>query len=137
MADTSSEGKLVEKVAKDLASDNHTIDWINAQPDSYSIKQITYYYDICLRTINKEIGEGNPIIEAVVGLNILSYLADEKKCMSTDTNILELIAHFEGAKDKENRKVVTHMMLVASKVVESLEGANYARWSKAMRKRNY
>lgn len=126
------------EIAKTLEEDNLTIDVLNSIPNGFMASQLTYYYNVCLNTFNKHVKKGDSVVESIVGLNILSYLSDEKTVVkkSSDANILELLSCYEKESKPEDKAIVYKMIEVAGHIVEALEKANYSAWAKRMRKQS-
>lgn len=124
--------KQVNKYAAKLEKEKLTIDHLNMLPDSLLAKQLTYYYEVSLKTMNKYIKKGDEIVEAIIGLSIISYLEDEKQLVSSDVNTIALIEKFE--KLSSDRKLNTLMLKVGTEIVDTVSKASYINWSKQFRR---
>lgn len=124
--------KQVDKYVSKLEAEHLTIEKLNMLPDGLLSKKLTYYYDTCLKTMDKHIKKGDEIVEAIIGLSIISYLEEEKQLVSSDVNTRVLISKFE--KLSIDRKLNGLMLKIGAEIVEAVERANYIQWARTQRK---
>lgn len=137
MSETTNMDEMIRETASALKKDNFTIDHLNSLPNCYTTSQMTYYYELCQKTLAKSIKQGEEWCEEVIGLALLEWLTEKKKVVKLQSKylisqIIEKIGNIQG---KEDRVLVFKMRIVAQRVIKALDGANYAKWSKQQRKR--
>ena len=123
----------ISKIVKYLDSNGYTVDKLNNMIDCYYASLITYYYEVALKTMSKYIKDGEYIIEGVIAISILSYLIEEKQVTKLDIKPSDLLQDFEKANN--DRDLVFRMIDIGTKIVESVDKANYTQRRKNSKKR--
>lgn len=124
----------LHKYIKKLEDKNITVDFLNTIPDGLIARQLTYYYETSLKTMNKHLKAGDEVIEPMIAISILSYIEIDKNIIDTDIDLMDLLSRFEEISGAD-RKLVTKMMKVGTDIVEAVSKSNYLKYAKALRKR--
>lgn len=136
MLQNNSDAELVSqeiiKLVNLLEAKHLTVGKLNQLPDSLTAKQITYYYQTSLNTMDKYIKKGDEIVEAIIGLGIITYLEDEKELETSNVDAVALIQKFEAA--SVDRKLNSLMLKIGAEIVDAVSKANYALWCKDQRR---
>jgi len=122
----------IAELVESLEEQNITVESLNNAKDCYYTLMITYYYEKALSVMKKHIKVGDDIIDAIIGLAVLSYITEEKNIGEGDKNPSEIIAIFE--KQNIERKLMSKMMSIGFEIAQTVEKANFAKHLKQMRR---
>lgn len=113
------------ELENDLKSQGYTVEHINNMPKGLISSMQAHYYEVALAVVYKEIKAGEEILEGLIALSILSYLANEKGIGVSSTDAVELIGLYE--KQNIERELITKMLMVGTKIVEAVEVSNFTK----------